>query len=241
MKSSRKATKCYGCSILRHSRKWKKSLDILPKRASMSESHYVPASKKVKCRQTIEKGSTTGGLRPYVTVKFRIICRLNTWLALIVSEKRWSHTSRVLFSGIPFVTWNLCKNSHQVPEMILKGRERILWVEFPKSAIVTKPKIVPYEMNSWFESLLLARYIRKFLTSFTYNINLLLTSTVQCATLESLLTPRHIDWLSQVSCGVVGGCSPKDLGALITNRDFFYFLFLRCTFFLSALLSARPR
>ena len=51
----------------------KKSLDILPKRASMSESHYVPASKKVKCRQTIEKGSTTGGLRPYVTVKFRII------------------------------------------------------------------------------------------------------------------------------------------------------------------------
>ena len=182
----------------------KKSLDILPKRASMSESHYVPASKKVKCRQTIEKGSTTGGLRPNVTVKFRIICRLNTWLALIVSEKRWSHTSRVLCSGIPFVTWNLCKNSYRVPEMILKGRERILWVEFPKSAIaVTKPKIVPYEMNSWFESVLLARYIKTFLTSFTYNIILLLTSTVQCATLESLHVPRHIDWLSQVSCGFV--------------------------------------
>ena len=196
MKSSRKATKCYGCSILRHSRKWKKSLDILPKRASMSESHYVPASKKVKCRQTIEKGSTTGGLRPYVTVKFRIICRLNTCLALIVSEKRWSHTSRVLFSGIPFVTWNLCKNSHQVPEMILKGRERILWVEFPKSAIVTKPKIVPYEMSSWFESLLLTRYIRK-----NFNIIYLQYKPTfngfpfnqYCAVCNlRIITPRHI-------------------------------------------------
>ena len=57
-------------------RKWKKSLDILHYRASMSESHYVPASKKVKCRQTIEKGSTTGCLRPYLTVKFSIICKL---------------------------------------------------------------------------------------------------------------------------------------------------------------------
>ena len=57
-------------------RKWKKSLDILLYRASMSESHYVPASKKVKCRQTIEKGSTTGCLRPYLTVKFSIICKL---------------------------------------------------------------------------------------------------------------------------------------------------------------------
>ena len=151
-------------------RKWKKSLDILPKRASMSESHYVPASKKVKCRQTIEKGSTTGGLRPYRTWQSSSgsFAGLILDLPLSFQKKRWSHTSRVLCSGIPFVTWNLCKNSHQVPEMILKGRERILWVEFPKSAIVTKPKIVPYEMNSWFESLLLARYIRKFLISFTY-------------------------------------------------------------------------
>ena len=169
MKSSRKATKCYGCSILRHSRKWKKKSGHPAKTGLYVWVALCSCQHKVKCRQTIEKGSTTGGLRPNVTVKFRIICRLNTWLALIVSEKRWSHTSRVLCSGIPFVTWNLCKNSYRVPEMILKGRERILWVEFPKSAIaVTKPKIVPYEMNSWFESLLLARYIKKYLTSFTY-------------------------------------------------------------------------
>ena len=64
-------------------------------------------------------------------------------LPLSFQKKKWSHTSRVLCSGIPFVTWNLCKNSYQVPEMILKGRERILWVEFPKSAIVTKPKMFP--------------------------------------------------------------------------------------------------
>ena len=43
-------------------RKWKKSLDILLYRASMSESHYVPASKKVKCRQTIRRKREYNGM-----------------------------------------------------------------------------------------------------------------------------------------------------------------------------------
>ena len=108
------------------------------------------------CRQTKREYKVKGGLGPYLLLDSQVQYHLQAYCACPYHfRKRWSHTSRVICSGIPFVAWNLCKNSYQVPEMILKKREKMLRVEFPKSAIVTKLIFFKNVFNSLLKNLLL--------------------------------------------------------------------------------------